>query len=83
MLSKAGYKSDSCMDGKKTLQMIEQRVSKLKENKTPMYKIVLLDYSMPDMDGPQVCQELRSILIKELIELPYICCVSAYTEASF
>ena len=48
-----------------------------------MYQIVFLDYSMPDMDGPQVCQELRSILIKELIELPYICCVSAYTEASF
>ena len=48
-----------------------------------MYKIVFLDYSMPDMDGPQVCKELRNILNKELIEIPYICCVSAYTEASF
>ena len=55
MLNKIGFKSDSSMCGQLALQKIKNRVIKLKENNTPMYKIVFLDYSMPDMDGPQVC----------------------------
>ena len=27
-----------------------------------MYKLFLLDYSMPEMDGPQVAIEIRKIL---------------------
>ena len=52
-----------------------------------MYKLILLDYSMPDLDGPQV-----AILVREIIcenenfgeaNVPYICCCTAYAEASF
>ena len=31
------------------------------QGKTKMYKIILLDYSMPEMDGPQVATEIRKI----------------------
>ena len=48
-----------------------------------MYKIVLLDYSMPGMDGPQVAIETRKLLKMAGVEIPYICCCSAYSEATY
>ena len=52
-----------------------------------MYKLILLDYSMPEMDGPQVAIAVRnlfktSILVTEA-DTPYICCCTAYCEAAF
>ena len=29
-----------------------------------MYKSVLLDFSMPDMDGPETARQMRSLLAK-------------------
>ena len=53
-----------------------------------MYRIILLDYSMPEMDGPQVAMEIRRILKQSILHLeedrmPYLCCCTAYAEASF
>ena len=47
-----------------------------------MYKIVLMDYSMPEMDGPTTATEIKS-LFKNSATLsessaPYICCCTAY-----
>ena len=50
-----------------------------------MYRIVFLDYSMPLMDGPQVARAIRA-LCQDLERdhlAPYICCCTAYAEASF
>ena len=38
---------------------------------------------MPEMDGPQTAAELRQILNMAGLEVPYICCCTAYGEASF
>ena len=50
-----------------------------------MYKTVLLDYSMPEMDGPTVATHISELLERNnmLLEKPYICCCSAYQEANF
>ena len=48
-----------------------------------MYQLMILDYSMPEMDGPQVAIEIRNMLQSQDIKIPYICCYSAYTEASY
>ena len=52
-----------------------------------MYEIILLDYSMPEMDGPQVATEIRRIFQSSILlnedKVPYICCCTAYAEASF
>ena len=48
-----------------------------------MYKVIFIDYSMPEMDGPQVATEVRQILDMSGLEVPYICCCTAYAEASF
>ena len=48
-----------------------------------MYKLVLLDYSMSEMDGPKVSIEMRQIIHQEDVKQPYICCCTAYAEASY
>ena len=62
---------------------IENRVKEMIEDETPMYKIMILDYSMPEMDGPQVAIKVREILSNAGIRVPYICCCSAFEEIQF
>ena len=41
------------MGGKLALAKIDARLEQIKENPdVSMYKLILLDYSMPDMNGP-------------------------------
>ena len=84
MLEEYGYQNDSALDGELALRKIKERITKFKEDGTAIYKIIFLDYSMPEMDGPMVVQEIHKILADYSdIEIPYICCVTAYAEASF
>ena len=46
-----------------------------------MYKLIICDYSMPEMDGPQVARAIREMLY-DICE-PMICCCTAYTQATF
>ena len=57
-----------------------------------MYKLVLLDYSMPEMNGFECTQKIIEIMQQhrisdlhsaELVRMPFICCVTAYRSPSF
>ena len=49
-----------------------------------MYKVILLDYSMPDLDGPSVAKGIAELLEENpTLKKPLICCCTAYSEASF
>ena len=54
-----------------------------------MYKVILLDYSMPSMDGPTTATHIRNLLenkgdiVAAELQRPYICCCTAYDEAGF
>ena len=52
-----------------------------------MYQLIMLDYSMPDLDGPQVAIRIRELILENEhlgeTKVPYICCCTAYAEASF
>ena len=52
MLGQLGIPSDCAMNGKMAVKLISDRISLCEKEEAAMYKIVLLDYSMPDMDGP-------------------------------
>ena len=70
------------MGGRIALARIDARLELLYENPdASMYKLILLDYSMPDMNGPEVCQRIREILTPE--QQPYIACCTAYDDINF
>ena len=48
-----------------------------------MFRLIFLDYSMPDIDGPDVARLIRASLKEQQIEQPLICCCSAYSDDSF
>ena len=59
MLESRGHSSDIASSSKDALAYIEKRFELVKAGKARMYSIIFLDYSMPDMDGPQVARYLR------------------------
>ena len=62
MLKNLGITSDSTMVSTRAVKLVEDRIAKVKEGKAEMYKILLIDYSMPDFDGLELIQRLRSML---------------------
>ena len=69
------------------IEQVEKRISLVGKGEAEMYKVILLDFSMPFMDGPEVATRIIE-LIKESPHLseedvPFICCCSAYTDPSF
>ena len=77
MLENQNVICDTAISGKGALQLIEKRISKLLEENVAMYKLVIIDYNMPHMDGSQVALEIRQRLEKIGIEIPFICCCTA------
>jgi len=50
-----------------------------------MFKIILMDYSMPEMDGPMAVTKMKTLFERNRINVsqqPYICCCSAYEDAA-
>ena len=86
VLSEKGYESDQVNSGAKGLELVEERYELAVRGEARMYDLLLVDYSMPEMDGPQVARSLRGLFDKTdegVVRQPFICCCTAYTEASF
>ena len=54
MLNNNKCQTDSALGGLEALQKIKNRLELCLEQDSPknMYRLILLDYSMPEMDGP-------------------------------
>ena len=50
LLSVKGHQSDTALLGSKALDLVRQRLQLVPT--IPFYKLVLMDFSMPQMDGP-------------------------------
>ena len=46
---------DTAICGIDAIEKVEDRIRQVKESGASPYRLVLLDFSLPDIDGPQVC----------------------------
>lgn len=80
VLSLFNVHSEKAISGQDALNIIESRTMSYLTENTPMFVLIFLDFSMPDMDGPEVFSKIRQSLKDTGLEMPYVCCCSAYTE---
>ena len=52
---------DTAGGGAEAINLFKERVAKCKTEGAPMYKLILLDFSMPDMNGPAVASQIRDL----------------------
>ena len=58
MMAARGYVSiDKATNGAEALEFVTNRL----KGSRPMYRLILLDYSMPKMDGPSVSRAIRKL----------------------
>ena len=55
------------LNGQDAIQAVKTRITDVEQNKTEMYRIIFLDYNMPDINGPEVAQEIRLLIEKTSI----------------
>ena len=61
-LSHLGAACDTAISGEKAMEVLEQRLEALTIDKTfPFYKLILLDYSMPGMSGPETARKMKRL----------------------
>ena len=52
LIQSKGVNCHTALSGKQAISLLDQRIKQVKKGNAQMYKLVLLDFSMPDMDGP-------------------------------
>ena len=56
MLKAKKIASSSVLSGQEAIKIVEKRIQQVNDGESgaSMFKLILLDYKMPDMNGPQV-----------------------------
>ena len=62
LLEQFNVQSDYCNDGSEAIKIVQDRGN---NSVLPMYKLILMDYSMPECDGPTATAKIRSYLNSE------------------
>jgi len=89
LLQNKNIPSSYALSGLDALRKIEERADLIQQSKSSgdkkhsMFKLILLDYCMPKMDGLETAQKIRELCIAQGVPQPHISCASAYDEPSF
>ena len=57
-----GISCDSTLISTKAVNLVEERIKLVAQGVAEMYKVMLIDYSMPDMDGLELVKKLRTMI---------------------
>ena len=88
LLTNWGIPSESVGSGSEALETIQDRVRLVRQEKASMFRLILLDYCMPNLNGIQTATAIRAICNNLSdddcpIPQPFICCCTSYTEDNF
>ena len=67
MLEEKKVQSVCTQTGKEAVEIVMQRIELFKQGKAPMFKIILIDYSMPEMDGPTAVKKIKELFERSAI----------------
>ena len=81
MMSRFNLKADTAMDGDEAVQLIRDRI----ESEHTTYKLIMMDYAMPNCNGGEATKQIRLLLFSKAptLEQPFICCLTSYAERSY
>ena len=57
--------TESALSGNAALEKIKERANFVRNGSDEMFKIILLDYCMPEMDGPETAKMIRKYIEEE------------------
>ncbi len=57
-IEQLGQEAQSCCNGNEAIKLVHDRIKSQK----PMFKLILMDYSMPICDGPEATLQIRTHL---------------------
>ena len=88
LLEVKGHPCDTTLSGSEAIEMVAKRLHRFETDGTAFYKLILLDFSMPIVDGPQVARQITKLFaesqaLSESGERPKIFCCSAYNSKDF
>ena len=83
VLKGVGAICDTSNSGYQALEMFQSRITAHKKNGVPLYKVMLIDYSMPGMSGPELAVKIFELADANGYETPYMCCCTAYSDQVF
>ena len=63
LLLQFNLKSDVCVNGLEAVKLVKNRLKA--EPQKPMYKLILMDFSMPKCDGPEATKQIRQYPLKK------------------
>ena len=73
------HECDICLNGNEAIRLINMRILQ----NLPMYKLILMDFSMPECDGAKATKIIRQNISNSGLQQPLICCLTAYTEDQY
>ena len=68
--------------GQQALDIIKEDMAKHKYTKSS-FKLILMDYEMPGMNGPETTNHIRESLFVEQIDQPIIVAVTGHSDEKF
>ena len=75
--------TESALSGREAFEKIKERAKFVRNGSDEMFKIILLDYCMPEIDGPETAKMIRKYIEEEGLIQPHISCCSAYNEETY
>ena len=75
-----GLGCDSTINSTLALILVKERVDKAILGKALPYTLLLIDYSMPNIDGIELVKAARQIYAQNGLPQPLYCCCTAYAS---